>query len=130
MIYGPPGGGGFADLSIALKPETPTLYTATVEVDLRTPLWRRVSSAIRSGEYIAPPGRYPWEDVATAFIVRRAAGTSTVDLLEARLDVAVDERVARVIVEYRDKPRVVHDAQLGSGVKDIVGVVLSVVSAM
>ena len=52
------------------------------------------------------------------------------DLLEARLDVAVDDRVAHVIVEYRDKPRVVHDAQLGSGVKDIVGVVLSVVSAM
>ena len=68
--------------------------------------------------------------MATAFIVRRAAGTSAVDLLEARLDVAVDERVARVIVEYRDKPRVVHDVQPGAGVKDLVGVVLSVVSAM
>ncbi|WP_250473089.1 hypothetical protein [Caballeronia sp. GAFFF1] len=115
----------YAGLCELGEPE-PT-YVAVCETDPRADLWRRALEAMESGGYITPPSPYPSAGAATVLVVRREAGDSN-HVEEARLDVSIVDKVARVLIHTRDLRQELEEVPV-AGADNIVEVVRLVVAA-
>ncbi|MFL9898957.1 hypothetical protein PQR71_12470 [Paraburkholderia fungorum] len=71
------------------------LYTATVEIDPRNPLWERASEALHVDGYQWPLGPYPDVRKFTLFVERQTAGDAT-PTPEACVQIVVDGDYVRV----------------------------------
>ncbi|WP_429347316.1 hypothetical protein [Paraburkholderia sp. Clong3] len=105
----------------------PTL-TAVDEIDPRVNIWKRAAGALRNGGYIHPCGPYPRASAATVFFARHLAGR-TEAIPEARVDVSIDEGIARVFVVRLEEPGYELDAIPVTGADNIVDLVLRIVAA-
>ena len=105
----------------------PTL-TAVDEIDPRVNVWKRAAGALQSGGYIHPCGPYPRASAATVFIALYLAGHAEA-IPEARVDVYVDNGVAKAFVVRRERPSYELDAIPATGADNIVEVVLRIVAA-
>lgn len=102
--------------------------TAADEVDPRVNLWARATGALRSGGYIHPRGPYAKASAATVFVARHLAGHAEA-MPEARIEVSVDNGVAKAFIVRREERGYELDAIPVAGADNIVEVVLRIVAA-
>ena len=84
--------------------ELPAVCTGCVEADPRESLWRRAAEALESGGTLRPTGPFCRAKAATVFVSRSTAGKPD-EVLEARLDVIVENGLAHTGVVSSDSPR-------------------------
>jgi hypothetical protein len=104
------------------------VVTAVDEVDPRVNLWKRAAGAIQSGGYIRPPGPYAHLNLASVFITLHPAGQAPA-IMEARVDVRIDDAIVHAIVAYPKAPGYELDAISVDARGSIVDVVLRTITA-
>ena len=107
--------------------ELESTYVAAIDIDPRTPLWKRALEAMEAGGYLAPPPPYPTADAATAVITRSDTGDVN-HVEEARLEVRIVDDVARVFIYTQGIRRGLEEVSIG-GAGSIVEVIRRIIEA-
>lgn len=98
------------------------IYTATIEVDPRKPLWERASKALHIHGYEWPLGPYPEFRTHTIFVARQSAGY-TQPVPEACVQVLAKDDFVRVRIVYESgkarEPRSTPPVAKGISVVDV-----------